>query len=190
MKSGTAGKNGLIRWGPNEPEARFPRDILMTGYERLLAFTCFAAGASVLTAGLPGNPVLKIECAPSPDGGGNSGDRDVTVRVIVRNKSHRAITIPTEGLSFDYTVRLVDARGHTAPRRLSGPAADSAQSVSVNVQSGVLIARKAGTGFEDKLPLSECFDLSVPGVYSLQVSRRFEPRRETVKSNLLRIAIK
>ena len=162
----------------------------MMHYGRLVVVTCLATGAISITAGDQPVLVLRIERARAPVSGGKSSDKDVTVRVIIRNELGRTIIVPREGPTFDYTVSLVDGRGHAVPHKPHHGQADSKKGVAVNARSGVLITLQPGTDFEDELPLSESFDLSRPGVYYLRVSRRFEALHETIESNLLRIAVR
>lgn len=116
---------------------------------------------------------------------------EIRIHVVLRNVSDKAMLIPTSPdpseAELHYRVQVRDKSEKDAPETTYGHTVRttgfSGSEMKISLQPG-------GTLEQDTL-LRKLFDLSTPGVYEVQLSRRvpYDPNGETVKSNMITITV-
>lgn len=121
---------------------------------------------------------------------------ELRLHVTLRNTSEARIgfirspgLIPEEG--FRYEIEVRDANGHAAPpsehvRELSGKR-------TVEWSSNLARWLNPGESFVDEVCITEFYDLSRPGKYTVSVAREFPPAqglgKGSVKSNVVTVVV-
>jgi len=137
---------------------------------------------------------LAIKISPTHDGitvgsGVEKAGSPILVIVELTNDSGKDVSVSSHDYAECYTFEVLDAEGYPAPetewmrewknpgRRRSG--------------HGVIAPVKTGVSWKEQLRISDFYDLSRPGTYTIQVERKLpeELGTGTVTSNTITITV-
>ena len=138
-----------------------------------------------------------ITISPLHDGDSSSdvikAGEPLALTVTLVNNSHKAVSIPNMDLDLYYTIDVRDEHGNTAPETEEARKMREAAS-SPNYRrwrSGVMGKLKPHDKSTDKLLVTQYWDMSRPGKYTIQVERQLpeELGKGSVKSNTITVTV-
>lgn len=165
----------------------------MKRVKRCLAYTAaliFLATHAVSADG----PLFSLTMAP-PSAPLKSG-AELRLLVTVTNTSDRTIgfirslgQIPDEW--FRYKIRVHNEAGQSAP--VSAYVRELKNKQTLDFQSSYARWLKPGESFVDNVEITKCYDLSLPGTYTISVAREFPPAQNLgtgyIKSNTITVTV-
>jgi hypothetical protein len=124
---------------------------------------------------------------------------EVKVRIILKNTSNHDIVIPRSNAEdegeFHNKITVRDEEGNlvadkaTVSARTDKNKDTQSELTNLTMETVVSFTLKPGESLKDGIKLSEIYDLSKPGKYSIEVERIDESTKTVVKSNMIMLTV-
>jgi hypothetical protein len=114
----------------------------------------------------------------------------VQVQVTLTNTSNRRVLIQERNPATDYAIDVRDGRGAEVPETDFGRKLKEPPAIPMNSRNYEIYLRSTEST-KGTIALSDLFNLSRPGQYTIQLSRAVSnnPKDGVVKSNTIRVTV-